>query len=141
MARKEISDIYCWEINSDDLKVYLASTEKGALRVGLRLKEGPDCVSYFETTYPNGRLVRDEFPNRPLIGAVEAALCDGRASEDLSLDIGGTPFQRKTWQAITGIPFGQTRTYGEVAEMVGCHGGARAIGQAMNKNPLPIIHP
>ena len=141
MARKEISDIYCWEIDSDDLKVYLASTEKGALRVGLRLKAGPDCVSYFERIYPTGRLVRDELPNRPLIGAVEAALNDDRASETLPLDISGTPFQRKTWQAITGIPFGQTRTYGEVAEMVGCHGGARAVGQAMNKNPLPLIHP
>jgi O6-methylguanine-DNA--protein-cysteine methyltransferase len=141
MARKEISDIYCWEIDSDDLKVYLASTEKGALRVGLRLKEGPDCVSYFETIYPTGRLVRDEFPNRSLMAAVEAALSDDRVPENLFLDISGTPFQRKTWQAITRIPFGQTRTYGEVAEMVGSHGGARAIGQAMNKNPLPLIHP
>ena len=141
MAGKEISDIYCWEIDSDDLKVYLASTEKGALRVGLRLKEGLDCVSYFETIYPTGRLVRDEFPNRPLIGAVGAALNNGRASENLSLDISGTIFQRKAWQAITRIPFGQTMTYADVAGMVGCHGGARAIGQAMNRNPLPLIHP
>ena len=53
----------------------------------------------------------------------------------------GTAFQKKVWAALQKIPAGQTRTYGEVAMVMGIPGGARAIGQAMNKNPLPIIFP
>jgi O-6-methylguanine DNA methyltransferase len=45
------------------------------------------------------------------------------------------------WKAIARIPFGQTKSYGEVARMVGRPGGARAIGQAMGRNPLSLIFP
>lgn len=53
----------------------------------------------------------------------------------------GTGFQRKVWEAVRNILWGQTRTYGEVAAMVGKPGGARAVGQALARNPLPIIIP
>ena len=141
MAGKEAPDIYCWETDTDSLRVYLASTKKGALRVGLSLNEGPDCVAYFAKVYPEGRLVKDEYPNRTLMDAVEAALNNGPAPKNLCLDITGTPFQRRVWETIRKIPFGQTRTYGEVAVLAGCPGGARAIGQAMNRNPLPAFYP
>lgn len=62
-------------------------------------------------------------------------------SFDLPLLPLGTAFQMAVWRAMEGIPFGQTRTYGEVAEMVGNRHKARAVGQAANKNPLPIVIP
>ncbi|MDB5800200.1 MAG: methylated-DNA/protein-cysteine methyltransferase [Rhodocyclales bacterium] len=51
----------------------------------------------------------------------------------------GTPFQRRTWQAIASIPFGEIRTYGELSREAG--GTPRAIGQACGANPFPIIVP
>ncbi|MDP3481219.1 MAG: methylated-DNA--[protein]-cysteine S-methyltransferase [Desulfoprunum sp.] len=53
----------------------------------------------------------------------------------------GTDFQISVWQAMRQIPFGVTRTYGEIAEKVGSKNKARAVGQAANKNPLPIVIP
>lgn len=53
----------------------------------------------------------------------------------------GTDFQRKVWKALTEIPYGQTASYGEIAEKIGKSGGARAVGNANNKNPIAIMIP
>ena len=68
-------------------------------------------------------------------------LSGGRRTFDLPLAPEGTGFQRKVWQALESIPFGETRSYGQVAEAVGCPGGARAVGGALRANPLPILLP
>ncbi len=139
MAGKKLSDIYCWEIDSEKLKIYLASSKRGTLRVGISLKKGPDCLTYFRKIYPSKRMVKDAYRNGPLAESVEAALSNRPERLKLPLDIRGTTFQLRVWKALKKIPFGQTRTYGEVASMVGNPRGARAIGQAMGRNPLPLI--
>ena len=53
----------------------------------------------------------------------------------------GTPFQEKVWKELINIPYGETRTYKEMAEIVGCPKGSRAVGGALNKNPVAIIVP
>lgn len=53
----------------------------------------------------------------------------------------GTEFQRGVWAALRAIPYGKTKTYGEIAKIVGCPKGARAVGMACNKNPLLIVTP
>ncbi len=138
---KEKSIIYCCKIRSDDLNIYLASSEKGALRVGLSLRRADDCLAYFTKAFPLGRIFKDYNINRPLIEAVEGALKNRPTDRGLPLDISCTPFQMMVWKAIARIPFGQTKSYGEVARMVGRPRGARAIGQAMGRNPLPLIFP
>lgn len=61
---------------------------------------------------------------------------------DDALDLsGGTAFQRRVWEFIRTIPRGETRSYGWVGAQVGCPRGARAIGQTMAINPIPIIVP
>lgn len=55
--------------------------------------------------------------------------------------IGGTPFERKVWQALCRIPYGTTVTYGDIARQMGCPQGARAVGQACGKNPTAIVVP
>jgi methylated-DNA-[protein]-cysteine S-methyltransferase len=54
---------------------------------------------------------------------------------------GGTEFEKKVWLALKEIPFGETRTYKWLAEKVGKPKASRAVGQALSKNPLPIIFP
>jgi len=58
---------------------------------------------------------------------------------DLPLNPFGTGFQRRVWQAMCAIPYGRTRTYGELAETAG--GVARAVGVACGANPIPILIP
>jgi methylated-DNA-[protein]-cysteine S-methyltransferase len=63
------------------------------------------------------------------------------AFNDVKLDVAGTPFQMAVWQATRAIPRGQTRTYGELARMLGRPGAARAVGAAEAANPVPIVVP
>jgi methylated-DNA-[protein]-cysteine S-methyltransferase len=58
---------------------------------------------------------------------------------DLPLTMEGTPFQRRVWQALVGIPSGCTRSYGELAAELGS--SARAVGGACRRNPIPIVVP
>jgi methylated-DNA-[protein]-cysteine S-methyltransferase len=61
---------------------------------------------------------------------------------DEPLDLGeATAFQRRVWLAVRDIPYGETRSYGQIARQVGSPGAARAVGQAMAANPLPIVVP
>lgn len=60
---------------------------------------------------------------------------------DLPLEQKGTEFQKRVWKALEKIPYGETRSYKEVAEMVGNEKASRAVGMANNKNNIPIIVP
>jgi methylated-DNA-[protein]-cysteine S-methyltransferase len=68
------------------------------------------------------------------------AYLDGELTEfDLPLAPAGTPYRRKIWQALCDIPYGQTRTYQDIAITAG--GSARSVGQANGHNPIPLIIP
>lgn len=64
-----------------------------------------------------------------------------RTTFTIPLDIIGTSFQKKVWEALTAIPYGETRTYKEIAMQIGHPRATRAIGQACNRNPIVIIVP
>ncbi len=64
-----------------------------------------------------------------------------RQSFDLKLDLTGTPFQRSVWKALLTIPFGQTRSYGQIAKQVGRPSASRAVGAANGQNPVAIVAP
>ena len=59
----------------------------------------------------------------------------------LTLDAAGTAFQRSVWTALARIPFGETRSYADIAREIGNPKGVRAVGLANGKNPIPIIVP
>jgi len=64
-----------------------------------------------------------------------------RRQFDLPLDFEGTDFQQKVWQALLSIPFGETRSYKQIAEQIGNPKAVRAVGAANGKNPISIIAP
>ena len=64
-----------------------------------------------------------------------------RTNFNLELDFVGTAFQKKVWEALLTIPFGETRTYGQIAKQINCPKAVRAVGGAANKNPISIIAP
>jgi methylated-DNA-[protein]-cysteine S-methyltransferase len=75
------------------------------------------------------------------IEQLEAYAQGALKSFDLSLDLRGTPFQLRVWQALREIPFGEQRTYGQIAASLGQPGASRAVGGANGKNPIPLIVP
>lgn len=68
-------------------------------------------------------------------------LAGRRRTFGLPLAPGGTPFQRQVWEALRAIPYGETRTYGQIAAALGRPKAVRAVGQANHRNPLPIFIP
>ncbi len=76
-------------------------------------------------------------------GAVEAldTYFAGRAPVPPQLELPGTSFQRAVWDALCAIPWGEVRTYGEIAELLRRPGGARAVGGANHENPVAILVP
>ncbi len=88
---------------------------------------------------------RAELAQHPVLGAAAAQLSEYFAGErtafTLPLRPGGTPFQEAAWQALIGIPYGQTRSYAAQAVALGRPTAVRAVGGANNRNPLPIVIP
>lgn len=86
-----------------------------------------------------------EMPEHPLLLEAERQLGEyfaGRRRRfDLALDFAGTDFQKRVWQALLAIPFGETRSYGQIAVEVGNPKAVRAVGAANGRNPLSIIAP
>lgn len=86
-----------------------------------------------------------EGPNHPVlqdtIRQLEEYFSGKRKSFSLPLDFRGTEFQKKVWGALLTIPFGETRSYAQIAEQVNSPKAVRAVGAANGKNPISIIAP
>ncbi len=141
MAGKALSVLYVHCISYRDLRLYLASSERGAVRVCLRLYCGQDPKAFFAEMYSQSTIIASKTKNRRLMESVQSALKGRPTPRKPPLDITVTPFQWNAYQAISRIPYGHTWTYGEVARAMRCPRAARAVGQAMGANPLPIIFP
>lgn len=84
-------------------------------------------------------------PNHPVLLQAERELAEyfagDRTSFGLPLDAAGTEFQKAVWGALSTIPFGATRSYGELARQIGAPKASRAVGAANGRNPLSIVVP
>jgi len=84
-------------------------------------------------------------PQQPILVETERQLSQYfsgiRTEFDLPIEPNGSNFQKKVWQALRGIPFGETRSYLDLAEAVGSPNACRAVGAANGKNPLAIVVP
>ncbi|MFF8653582.1 methylated-DNA--[protein]-cysteine S-methyltransferase [Streptomyces huasconensis] len=84
---------------------------------------------------------RDPAPFGEAISQLEAYFAGELKEFDLPLRLDGTPFQRLVWDELLRIPYGEIRTYGELAELLGKPGASRAVGLANGKNPISVIVP
>lgn len=88
---------------------------------------------------------RVEDADHPVLNRAQAQLADYFAgtlqSFDLPLDFKGTDFQKQVWQALLAIPFGETRSYAEIARAIGRPSACRAVGAANGRNPISIVAP
>lgn len=121
-------------------RLLLAATDKGicALRFG-----DDDAVLEDEVRGEHSlrEFARDDAALRPWIETVVRYLEGGRPELDLPLDVPGTDFQRRVWRKLQAIPYGRTKSYGDIARAIGRPKAMRAVGQACGRNPVPIIVP
>uniref|UniRef100_B8IZY7 Methylated-DNA--protein-cysteine methyltransferase n=1 Tax=Desulfovibrio desulfuricans (strain ATCC 27774 / DSM 6949 / MB) TaxID=525146 RepID=B8IZY7_DESDA len=111
-------------------------------KIGIVEKNGAICQVFFSTEAPPDGFTLQK---SPVIERAEHQLTEYFAGDrkefDLPLDLGGTEFQATVWQALQTIPAGETRSYKDVAVMIGKPGASRAVGMANNRNPVAIIVP
>lgn len=92
---------------------------------------------------PLGDMIED--PSFPILLKTEQQLNEYFAGErtcfELELDFTGTEFQKEVWAALLEIPFGETRSYGDIARRIGRPKAVRAVGVANGRNPISIVAP
>jgi methylated-DNA-[protein]-cysteine S-methyltransferase len=75
------------------------------------------------------------------VDQLDAYFAGERSDFDLELSLVGSEFQQRVWRALLTIPYGETRSYGQIANQIGASGAARAVGLANGRNPIAIIVP
>ena len=133
--------IYCTKIRIKELDIFFASCKEGALRTGISwAKDEFTPVQYFKRYFPKEMLVEDKERNLPLIEAVINAY-KNRLSVKLSFAVKLSSFQLSVLNAIKNIKPGTVKTYKQVAEMINKPKAYRAVGQALRRNPFPLLFP
>jgi O-6-methylguanine DNA methyltransferase len=122
--------------------IRVAAASRGVCKIALGKETAQDFFGWLE------RYVGHAPRKSERIGIVALALdqiaeyfYSARREFDLPLDLRGTEFQRRVWSAVAGIPYGQTRTYAQIAQAIGKHLAVRAVGAANGANPLPLVVP
>ena len=111
----------------------LVLTSDGSAITGVYMGEPPHGID------PAWR--QDPAPFTAAVEQLDAYFAGERESFDLDLAPTGTPFQLAGWEALRTIPYGETRSYGELAAQIGRPGASRAVGAANGNNPLSIVVP
>ena len=134
---------HAWVPAADELdRVLVAASARGICYLALDPATALAGLRAWAQRHAPRCALREE--PRPLAAAVEQLRLyfAGRLQRfELALDLRGTAFQRAVWSELRAIPFGTTRTYGELAARLGRPGAARAVGLAAGANPVPVIVP
>lgn len=121
-------------------RLLVAATERGVCAVSL----GDDDAALedgLRREYPSAEHVAADAPRAEWVAAV-ARLVEGEAlGSRLPVDVAGTAFQRRVWKALTEIPSGETRSYGELAAAIGAPRAARAVARACATNHVAVVVP
>jgi AraC family transcriptional regulator, regulatory protein of adaptative response / methylated-DNA-[protein]-cysteine methyltransferase len=128
-------------------RVLVAATERGLCAVNIG-DDDDALLQQLRDEFPHARLTRVDAGRDEWLAAVVARIATqfGRSAKpELAklppLDITATAFQWRVWEALTRIPVGETRSYGEIARMIGAPKAARAVGRACGSNRLALIVP
>ncbi|HEX7081416.1 MAG TPA: bifunctional DNA-binding transcriptional regulator/O6-methylguanine-DNA methyltransferase Ada [Gammaproteobacteria bacterium] len=120
--------------------ILVAATERGLCAVQLGDDAGA-LVHNLEERFPSASLVAGDADFDRLVAAVVALVETPRAGHRLPLDVQGTAFQRRVWQALAAIPVGETASYAEIAARIGAPRAARAVAAACAANPVAVAIP
>ena len=107
---------------------------------GLGEVPGEDDEARIREEFPHAILERDDRAMRDVMRALRL-IAEGKQAPELPVDVTGTAFQARVWAALREIPYGQTRTYANIAEQIGEPAAIRAVGSACGANRVPLTIP
>lgn len=133
---KEVDDImYYTRFDSPLCEIILVGDGDGLTNLHLNTGEGKRKIEIPEDWVLNHDFFEDT------IKQIKEYICGKRIRFNVKLNLRGTDFQRKVWHKLSEIPYGELRTYKDVAESIGNKKAVRAVGMANSKNPVPLIIP
>lgn len=115
--------------------IYVVADEMGVRKVAMTEEEWIEYVAEL------GDIQQDHGLCRIAVRQLEEYFKGERREFDLPLSIEGTEFRKRVWKELQGIPYGEVRSYADIAQGIGKPKGSRAVGQANRANPLPILIP
>jgi len=123
-----------WEIN-------VAATNKGLCYVETPNQSCEELCEWMKKKLPNASLEKNDQHLNPFIKEISEYLNGERRHFSFSYDLYGTAFQLSVWEASTEIPYGETRTYAEIAQQINHPKAVRAVGAAIGANPVLFVIP
>lgn len=125
---------YSFETPIGEMTIFFS--EKGIVYLNVK---GQDDVNMLKRKY--GQVEKVDMKDKEYHKEIIEYLEGNRREFTLPLDLIGTDFQRKVWKGLLDIPYGEIRTYKDIAETIGNPKAYRAVGNALNKNPVLIVVP
>ena len=122
-------------------QILIGSSEIGVARIMLPEREKSDLISRLKADFPESTLINDEKKNLTVREQLQKYFNCTLTEFSVPLDLHGTDFQKSVWHKVAKVPYGHTRSYGDIARSIGHPKAYRAVGAAMRDNPIPIIIP
>ena len=122
-----------------DIEIISAASPLGTLR--LEFRDGALTLCRLVAEAPEAPAKPPSKEAARTLRELDEYFAGKRRNFSVRIDAAGTPFQLAVWAALRRIPYGEVRTYGEVARMIGCPEAARAVGGACHANPVIVITP
>jgi len=133
--------LYWTLLEHEDWRLIAAATEKGLCYVGSDGKGYDELVSWAAKKFPGSELIRDENRLLPHTNELTKYLSGERKHFEQLCHLQGTAFQQKVWYALSSIPYGETRSYSEIANTLNKPSAVRAVAAAIGANPVLITVP
>ncbi len=137
-----------WEIRAGVAETpfgsaFLALSPRGICHLSFIPDDGDrdEVWEELRSAWPNATVLRDTAAVEEVAIQVFSWRDDARASEPIRVYARGTPFQCLVWRALVKIPVGEARSYGQIARVVDCPRGSRAVGSAVGANPISFLIP
>jgi methylated-DNA-[protein]-cysteine S-methyltransferase len=141
MRNKTNSQIYWTLLTHKDWNMHIAATSKGLCYVGSQNQPFEELAEWSNSQFSDSNLIRDDEKLQTYAVELIEYLQGTRKSFTVPYDFHGTPFQLAVWNALRDIPYGQTKSYSEIAHQIQKSTAVRAVGTAIGANPVLITVP
>ena len=125
----------------NEWKLYIAATEKGLCYIGSPNKPFEEMETWLTKRFPKLVLVGNDEVVEVYTNQIQAYLDGERSEFTIPVDLKGTAFQLAVWDALTKIPYGEKKSYSEIANMIQNPKAVRAVGAAIGANPVLMTIP
>ncbi|RAV22969.1 methylated-DNA--[protein]-cysteine S-methyltransferase [Paenibacillus contaminans] len=141
MGNKPQRNIYWSLLELEAWSMHIAAVDEGLCFVGSQNKSYEELAEWATSRLPGSTLIRDDEKLRSYAAELVEYLQGERESFTFPFSLHGTPFQEAVWDALCAIPYGQTKSYSDIANHIKKPAAVRAVGAAIGANPVLISVP